>query len=384
LIPPAYAFSSLNGCVSNPECATLLGLEAAYAAPAFVAPSVVAAPVGAAAAGATAAAPNLLFPAVSGAAGVAAGTAFFRLPWGDERAAEFYNSGVTPQLGGQSAGVQYYYDYTTNSDSLSQRYPDNLVVGPVSAPYVQWTGPSGLSPPRHENYRIVSDTGDGPFYHNILGATQRPGDPTNPPDPAVVITDRTFRRVDGAPDFGGSPSSNPDPGRIIDFAPSPDAVPYPVLRPTSPNPRFGPSTYRPATPQPYIWVNPATGLPEWRIGPFTLPAPDIGPDGGANPPPQLGDPDYELTPNDPGYDPPLIPPGLPPGGCDGWGYGGCQLSTQFPFDFMGSLPSLPPRPPCPSYTFFGQSMEFCFLIDILDAAKWVVWLGFSVSMVISL
>ena len=67
-------------------------------------------------------------------------------------------------------------------------------------------------------------------------------------------------------------------------------------------------------------------------------------------------------------------------------YAICELQDDFPFDLLGDFSQFSGTHDgsCPSFEFFGQELEFCFLNQFFLAVKWIIWIRFSIWSVTNL
>lgn len=160
---------------------------------------------------------------------------------------------------------------------------------------------------------------------------------------------------------------------IIDIAPAPQQIPYPTVQvggQTETLPYILPASEE--LPVIVIQPNPAGTEPEYRTEPLILEEGQLLDENGNPIPGQVGEnvtvefPD--INPADPQSS-----------GCSGWGYAWCQLQDNFPFDVIGTMPTLPAEPPCPSFTFFTETMEFCWLKTLLDGLIVAVTIGVTLA-----
>lgn len=98
-----------------------------------------------------------------------------------------------------------------------------------------------------------------------------------------------------------------------------------------------------------------------------------------SPPPTDPTPNPSPSPN------PQNPDDAPPSACEAvttvsnpFSYAFTRLSDKFPFDFMGDFEAQN-APACPTISFFGESLEFCFVVQFMTALKYVVWIGLAVK-----
>ena len=209
------------------------------------------------------------------------------------------------------------------------------------------------------------------------------------------ILEISVTRADGQPDTGGNPAGLLAPGEypeILPFLPAPQPVyfPDPIIDPgpdgqpgtsDDPEPIYPPYVLPGSVDEPTIWINPDETAAPWLNAPTEIPnlQGETDPDWDPNRNPDGSDP----NPTD-GNEQPLKYPGPQSSGCDGWGYAVCKLKNKFPFDFVGTLPAALPEPPCPTFTFFNQSAEFCWLRTLSEFVPWVVAIAMSCKALLDL
>ena len=353
--PPAFAFTSLQSCYTNPACAKMLaeaGMIGGSTVPAGVATS------------SAGAASSIVAPNFGNALAVGYGIAALVWPWSQQQADELVENYIPPFAGGQSPGVIY----NLTADFVSE-FP------PGSTPSVSSISDSGPGPLSLDSV----DDPNGTFINLVDGNGQTLVVYKIDNDSQVAnLENIVVTRADGQPDTGGDPPTplSLDAGELPDedFFGSPTLVPWPSPLP-GPDGVLGTDddVYPPLTIDgPYIGLGNGQALynPSSEFNADNELAPGASP--GSSPNPDGGD-DIQVSVDFPA----LNPPPSQSSGCDGWGYGVCQLSDDFPFDIFGDMPTVV-APACPSFGFFGQSAEFCFITDLLGYIKWVV----GISMVI--
>lgn len=359
---PVWAFTSLQSCYQSPACVKELGAAGLLGTPA-----------GAASSGGAVAANNIAVPVLAAGA-----VAYRSYDWGQGRADELAAPYVPPFEGGQCSEL-YFVDWEGYAgDTQVSSTVDDQILGPV-----------GVGS-ENENAFITS------VGERVLGTTVA-GNSSAPARIDILSIDR----VDGGPDSCGSPppekdlDSSPITSDDLDsLLPSPVDVPWPDPLPGedgllgTDDDIFPPLTI----PGPVIAPN-SIGEPEYYPSGLTLPNgndPNVDP-AATDPQSETNDrleniEDLLREQNENSGDGPEINLDPPPGqssGCDGWGYGICQLQDNFPFDIFGTLPASS-APPCPQFTFFGQSSEFCFVTDLLSYLKWIVGISASIYAVMVL
>lgn len=337
---PVLAFTSLQGCVTDPVCAAELGLQA-----------------GASAATGSTAAQGL----VAGAGvGVATGVGFYLWPWGETQADDYNATGGFPSPFDASpyGGVQMQIYSPNNATTLTRNLLSwefmTIAPGVIGWDTVTCAGSPGG------------------------------GEAVDPSSVVILTTGACFAN----PNPGSFPTVTGDPGAIEGISGTPTPVYFPITDPTPSDATNGDSYYGPVTvpaspTNPLIWVNPTTGEPETITSPQTIPAPDIGPEGNPNPAPapettENSDPNLsgEYTPED------LLEPAQfnKPHFLS---HAATVFADKFPLDVLGTLPEAETES-CPTLTFWGTSYEVCIINDLLQALKIPTLVSFTIWALLTL
>jgi hypothetical protein len=363
-VQPALAFTSLNGCLSNPQCAAALGVTGTSGVTQGV--TTMALPTAARTAAllaSTGGASTGLKVAVTGA--VATGGALALHTLAPDKAQEFADQWAMPPVGGGDyapwGGVRlrfYRYDQssyqTTNVLSWNQeQYVNEFGQNRIRTSYVNCAGQAfsfghtgGASLTTITAYEVCAPAqNDGQVTRDDI--EQKLGAPT---------TLRPRYDEDGQTKY--PPITFPDGGVVI----GPDGEPKLV---------------------------PPGGLYDPNTDTITDPGPNAEPDPNAPPEtdPNAPDPDKVADPNNPDFGKvPEQPNTIEPAKFEKPNfvqYGWQVFSDKFPLDIIGDLEGGGTQT-CPSWTFFGKTNQLCFVTETLAKLKIPVLLGFFIWAVVVL